>query len=237
MEQDLVESKNENLGINDYFKLEYQNQDVKNKPEFKKWYKNIKEEINKENLERNRDLLTIGFCMNCMSYTICSIIDFSHCFVKCNICKKVFCIGCLQDNNPCFTIVNTFCLKGFLKVLYLRIIYRRSEFGRTNICFQIMHIIFCLFMTPLYLGFLSNTLGLYIHPNKNRKHYINKDHILFQNIYLILRGLLMFPYIILFFPFMIILLLPGIFSYGYYLYIYNAYVTALFPGPYPLENN
>jgi len=48
MELDLIEHKNENLGINDYFKLEYQNQDVKNKPEFKKWYKNSKEKIYKE---------------------------------------------------------------------------------------------------------------------------------------------------------------------------------------------
>ena len=92
-------------------------------------------------------------------------------------------------------------------------------------------------MTPLYLGFLSNMLGLYVHPNKNRKDDINKDNLLYQVIYSILRGLLMFPYIILFFPFMVILLLPGIFSYRYYLYIYNAYITALFPGPYPLENN
>ena len=37
MEQDLNEYKNENLGINDYFKLEFRNQDVKNNPEFKKW--------------------------------------------------------------------------------------------------------------------------------------------------------------------------------------------------------
>ena len=237
MEQDLIYYKSENLGKNDRFKVEYFNQDVKNKPEFKKWYKNIKEEINKENLERNRDLLTIGFCMNCMSYTICSIMDFSYRYAKCNICKKTFCVGCLQDNNSCFNIADTtICLKGFLKVLYLRIIYRRSYNGRTKICFQIMHIIFCLFMTPLYLGFLSNIFGLYIHPNKNRKDDINKDHLLYQVIYSILRGLLMFPYIILFFPFMVILLLPGIFSYRYYLYIYNTYVTALFPGPFTLEN-
>ena len=46
----------------------------------------------------------------------------------------------------------------------------------------------------------------------------------------------MFPYIILFFPFMALLLLPGIFSYRYYLYLYNAYVTALISGPYSLKN-
>ena len=32
MEQDLIERKDENLVMNDYFRLEYKNQDVKNKP-------------------------------------------------------------------------------------------------------------------------------------------------------------------------------------------------------------
>ena len=211
MEQDLIYDKNEILGTNNYFKVTYFNQDVKNKPEFKKWYKNLKEEINKDNFESNRSLLTIGFCMNCMSYTICSIMDFSYCYAICSKCKKTFCVGCLQDNNSCYNIADaTICLKGFLKVFYLRIIYRRSQFQRAKISYKIMHIILCLF--------------------------INKDHLLYHLIYSIIRGFLMFPYIILFFPYMFILLLPGIFSYSYYLYIYNAYVTALFPGPYPLEN-
>jgi len=237
MERDLINYQIENLGTNDFFKVTYINQDVKNKPEFKKWYENITEVINKENLENDRGLLTIGFCMKCMSYTICSIMDYSYCFVICNKCKKTFCVGCLQDNNSCFNIADTtICLKGFMKIFYLRIIYRRSDYERTKICFQIMHIFFCLFMTPLYLGFLSNLLGLYVHPNKNRRDDINKDHLLYQSIYSIARGFLMFPYIILFFPFMVILLLPGIFSYRYYLYIYNAYVTALFPGPSKLKN-
>ena len=245
MERELINYKIENLGTNDFFKVEFINQDVMNKPEFKKWYENIKEVINKENLEREKDLLTIGFCIGCMSYTICSIMDYSYCFVICNKCKKTFCVGCLQDNNSCFNIADaTICLKGFMKIFYLRIIYRRSDYERikyirsdyerTRICFQIMHIFFCLFMTPLYLGFLSNMFGLYVHPNKNRRDDINKDHLLYQLIYSIARGLLMFPYIILFFPFMVILLLPGIFSYRYYLYIYNAYITALLPGPHKL---
>ena len=92
---------------------------------------------------------------------------------------------------------------------------------------------FCL---PFYDTFISWISFKYVHPNKNRKDDINKDHLLYLLIYSIARGLLMFPYIILFFPFMVILLLPGIFSYRYYLYIYNAYVTALFPGPYKLKN-
>ena len=91
-------------------------------------------------------------------------------------------------------------------------------------------------MTPLYLGFLSSSLGLIIHPNKNRKDDCNKDLICYILIYSTFRGLLMFPYTILFFLFMVILLLPGIFTYRYYLYIFNAYVTALMPGPFSLKN-
>ena len=77
---------------------------------------------------------------------------------------------------------------------------------------------------------------MYIQTKIEEMIDINKDHLLYQSIYSIARGFLMFPYIILFFPFMVILLLPGIFSYRYYLYIYNAYVTALFPGPSKLKN-
>ena len=155
-----------------------------------------------------------------------------------NICKQKFCIGCLKKLNDIFyeDANDSICLKGYLKAFYLRIIYRRSEIERTNACFYIMHIIVCLFMTPLYLGFLSSSLGLIIHPNKYRKDDCNTDLICYILIYSTFRGILMLPYIILFFPFMVILLLPGIFSYRYYLYIYNAYATALMPGSFSLKN-
>ena len=126
-------------------------------------------------------------------------------------------------------------MKGYLKAFYLRIIYRRALIERTNACFFIIHIILCLFLTPLYLGFLSNLIGLITHPNKNTK-YDSDCKMLFATLFSLLRGLLMFPYIILFFPFMIIVLLPGIFSFRYYLYLYNTYLTALMAGPYSLVN-
>ena len=104
MEQDLIESNNENLGLKDYFKPEYINQDVSNSPEFKKWYKNAKKYVEKENLKRSKDgtekpfdvnydyrILTIEFCMNCMSYTICSIKIYSFCYAVSNISKHSFC--------------------------------------------------------------------------------------------------------------------------------------------------
>ena len=92
-------------------------------------------------------------------------------------------------------------------------------------------------MTPLYLGLLSNYFGLSIHPKTTKEEEIYIiGPVFLAPIYSILREFLMFPYIILFFPFMIILLLPGILSYKYYLYIYNTYVTTLFAGPYSLKN-
>ena len=173
-----------------------------------------------------------------MSYTICSIRIYSFCYAVCNLCKHSFCIGCLKElNNDNEDVNSSTCLKGYLKAFYLRIIYRRSSIGKANICYYIMHIIFCLFMTPLFLGFLSIIIGFFKHPNKNRKHeLIDNSMMPFLLIYSIIRGLLMFPYIILFFPFMILLLLPGIFSYNYYLYIFIMYVTAFFAGPDSLNN-
>ena len=183
MEQDLIECKDENLGINDYFKLEYKNQDVKNKPEFKKCYKNAKEYINKRSKEfvqkeynPNDDyrILIIEFCKKYMSYTICSIIDYSYCYAECNICKQNFCIGCLKELSHAnyFHFNKSIFLKGYLKAFYLRIIYRRSKKSRANACYFIIHIIICLFITPLYLGLLSNFFGLSVYPKTTKEEEI-----------------------------------------------------------------
>ena len=131
------------------------------------------------------------------------------------------------------------CLKGYLKGFYLRFIYQRSDLVVNHFLFYIMHVIFCLFFTPLFLGFISNFMGLFIHPNKKRetiKHVFESNKLCYYFIYSIIRGLLMFPYIILFLPFMIILLLPSIFSYTYYLYIFVFYIAAVCPGDGPLRN-
>ena len=80
-------------------------------------------------------------------------------------------------------------------------------------------------------------MGFLVHKNKKRiMEELTGKQILSFFLYSFLRGLLMFPYIILFFPFMIILLLPGILSYKYYLYVFIMYVTAIFPGRGPLTN-
>ena len=162
----------------------------------------------------------------------------SFSYAEYNLCKERFCIGCLREISHIYDedFNASLCLKGYLKAFYLRTIYRRSELDKTYSLFHLMHIIFCLFITPLYIGFLSHLLGLNVHPNKNRTKDKNDDRFSYQIIYSILRGLLMFPYIILFLPFMIILLITGIFSYKYYLYIFIMYVTSLFQGINPLIN-
>ena len=249
MEQELNTFKNYDFEIKDYFQIEFKGQNVKNTPEFKKWYEGEEKYIKRENNRRkekyidetvlfDHNILTIEFCEKCLSYTICSLNN-SFSYVICNRCKEEFCIGCpLRRKNRDVEDIST-CLKGYLKGLYLRIINRRSELVVTMALFHIMHIIFCLFFTPLFLGFISNYIGLIIHRNKKRvlnENSMSDTKICFYFIYSIFRGLLMFPYIILFLPFMILLLLPGIFSYTYYLYVYDSYIASIIPGNGALRN-
>ena len=82
-------------------------------------------------------------------------------------------------------------------------------------------------------------MGILIHKNKKRIIGELSSNKQLSYFWLSIRGLLMFPYIILFFPFMVKLLLPGIFSYKYYLYIfvmYIMYIAAVWNGSGPLTN-
>ena len=223
----------------DYFKIDYENQDVTNLPEFKKWYEQANKLCKTKNLESKNELFTIGLCKTCSGYTICSI-GLSYCFIQCIKCQTEFCIACNKKRckEKLYHCEGSICLKGYLKVLYLRIINRRTGIPETRPLFFILHIFFCLLITPLFLGFISFILGYRVHPKEKKESNDNlfvengfRSHQRFVNVFSFLRGLLMFPYIILFFPFMFILLLPGIFSFSYYLYIYNMYVTSLIPGP------
>ena len=245
MEQDINDLRKENHEDNNFFKVEYKNQDVSKLPEFIKWYENTYQYVNNENIQISKEhnnnyyhnLLTIGFCDNCLSYVMCWARS-EFCYVKCNECNTRFCIGCsrkqeiFDDDSSDHTI----CIKGYFKLFYLRAIYRRSELIRTIPLFYILHIIFCLFLTPLYIGFISNAMGLIIHPRKKRNgDKLYRHYYLIIN-YSILRGICMLPYITLFLPFMIILLIPAIFSYKYYLYVFITYITAIWPGSGCLEN-
>ena len=207
MEIDLNENKYNNNIVNDFFELEHKNQNVKNNPEFKKWYGKACDYVKKENLKRAQNIihhcelyddngiLTIEYCDNCNGYTICSH-DNSFTYVECNKCQTQFCLGCskildesIQESGLEFMM----CLKGYLKGFYLRFINRRSELERTCKCFHIMHIIFCLFFTSLYIGCISHFIGLMVHPNKAK--IIKTEKTLVYFFYSALRGFLMFPYI------------------------------------------
>ena len=170
--------------------------------------KNIKDYINNHSIYFDYNLITIAFCEKCLSYIICSLRG-----DKCNKCKEFFCAGCSSKIQKVseYNYEDMLYLKGYLELFYLRTINRTSELVRICACFHIMHIIFCLFFTPLFLGFISNFMCFLAHKNKKRiMEELSNNKIISYFFYSFLRGLLIFPYIILFFPVMIILLFPGI---------------------------
>ena len=166
MEQDLnqiVKKEEENLN---YFKPQHKYQKVKDTPEFKKWYKKANKYINEENKKRtlkcktnynmndNYDILLISFCNNCSSYVICSY-NYGYSFVNCRICKSSFCCGCLRNrlyNGDCST-----CLKGFVKMIYLRLINERVQINEVKFYYYIIHFIFFVFFYT-YISIFFNFL-------------------------------------------------------------------------------
>jgi len=244
------------------FKLLYLGQKVKHNSEFTKWYNDTNKKLKEENLRIKYEALIqrdgfhstvlyiISLCPYCISYSICSY-DSGFCFIVCESCNTRFCIGCYKKAR--YKNDNSVCLKGYIKLFYLRTIYRRSYLWFPEIYHYIMHVFICLFLTPFIIGLISNFMGLVYHTNKKRKKdekYKTKED--FQNsleytnylckenekegernikifLYSICRGLLMFPYEITIFPFMVLLLLPSIFSRKYYLTIFVMYITALMP--------
>ena len=76
-------------GDKEYFRLDYDNQDVTNLSEFKKWYEEANEICKNKNLEASEDrdlftdkLFTIALCKKCSGYTICSI-GYRYCTIIC----------------------------------------------------------------------------------------------------------------------------------------------------------
>ena len=100
----------------DYFKIDYENQDVTNLPEFKKWYEQANKLCKTKNLESKNELFTIGLCKTCSGYTICSI-GLSYCFIECIKCKTEFCIACNKKRyeEMLYHCEGSICLKGYLK--------------------------------------------------------------------------------------------------------------------------
>ena len=236
------------------FKLEYKDQNVENFPSFKKWNEEAKKkikEINKKNIRAKKKsifspgviTLTISFCNNCNSYSICTV-ESSLSLIKCNNCHKIICPGCNRANSG-------ICLKGFVKLIYIRMINGRSCLRSSNIAFNICFIFIFLIFTPFHIGFISSLVGLMPHPNKrsNRKIITNIENnkengeekkemcIGFFLIFIcFFRGILMLPYIITFFPFLLLILLPGIFSKKYFYRVMIVYWDALIPGNYSFKN-
>ena len=239
MEQELNQFQENELN---YFKVEHKNQNVKKIEEFQKWYENANKYVKSENLKRghwssfhnvDNSLLIISFCNNCQSYAICDFTE-GYSYIRCTHCNYFFCAGYSREENS-DNDRGTLCLKGYIKLLYLRIKYRRSDILGFNAFIVIIHALFCLLFTPLYLGFLSNITGLCVHSKRGGIfHYDLYDYYSPFFIYCVLRGLLMIPYITLFFPFMFIILLPSIFNKRYYYMIFQMYIAALYPGQYRL---
>ena len=229
------------------YKKQYKNQNISKSPEFQEWYKYLEKYVKNENEIRgpySKEIyekygfeerhLVISFCPFCDSYGICFVESDcnNYSLIVCKNCKEKFCIGCLR--KPLDQFDYTFCPKGFLLILYHRIKDRRSDNVHYSPLLYFFHIITCLFLTPIYLCIISSYVGFKTH--RKRKEYFFQwvlntgPSATVGMIISFSRGLLMFPYIITFFPFMVILLLPSIFSFDYYLYIYNMYITIFMPG-------
>ena len=237
------------------FKLQYKEQNVENFPSFKKWLEGAKKyvkETNKKNIKAPKRsifdegviTLTISFCNNCNSYSICRVEGLSS--INCKNCHKNFCPGCLRTLD--FKRDSGVCLKGFFKLLYIRMINGRSIIRSSNIIFNIIFIFIFLIFAPFHIGFISSQIGFSPHPNINSNNMINNNNGLNDNekkemciscmiiFYSLFRGLLMFPYIITFLPFLVLILLPGIFSKKYFYRVMIVYWNALIPGNHPFKN-
>lgn len=244
MEQNLNESFDSELI---YFHLEYKGQDIKNNIPFQEWYKktdNYVKEVNSKHEKLSKSSIfrpgmkfyTISFCNNCRSYVICSISSYSYSSITCLKCRQLFCPGCYKSNKN----GENNCLKGYLKLLYLRTINGRCILEKSNIIINIIFIIFFLFFTPFYINFILSNFGFY-YLNKSSNDKNKEDNkclapYIIIVIYSLLIGILMSHYLIFFFPILFTTLLPGIFSKKYFYTLMVLYLSIGFPGTTFLKN-
>ena len=236
MEQEL-----NNYEINEtdlyHFKLIHKNQklNLNDNKRYQDWKNNAIYYINeKNNNNTNESFLLCEFCDNCCSYSIFRMNHFS--LIECLNCKYKMCIGC--HRVPISNEDYSTCLKGFLITCYLRAFNEGTDIIVHEPILFILHIIFSLLFTPLYIGFIFNMLGFLMHQKKSRLYDNGKIHdftdnskkLLSLHIFSIIKGFLFFPYIIIFIPFIIILLLPSIFSKKYYLKVFTFYITVVTAG-------
>ena len=228
-----IESFNNNEQLNeDYYQQEYNGQNVEKTPSFKKWYENCLKQIKIKNESRLKNIgsgrnrfLCIFYCPNCTKYVTCSYNNEISC-VQCNKCKVFFCPGCNFFKPGGFESPKlSVCLKGYWILWWLRVKNCISDLEESCLCFYIIHIISCIFFTPLYLGFITFIIGFLGHRDDGSEKY--RDKATNKIIFCFLFALLMFPYIIIFVPIMVLILIPGIFNHDYYIHIFIAYVTAI----------
>ena len=229
-----------------YYKPQFKNQNIFKEKDFQLWYQSTKIYIDKENKKRgvstsdsydkDASILTISFCNKCKCYAICSF-TYAFSYIKCSKCLNEFCIGCYRDIIS-LNDNGSLCLKGYLKLLYLRTKYRRAGRLFTSDIANRISIILIILFSPAYFGFVSNIIGLEIHPNiRGEFKNIVENYFLIILIYSYMKGILMFPFILFFLPLTIILLIPCIFSNKYYFSIAAFYTSALDPGIYKDKND
>ena len=218
MELELIENKDFDFN---YFKEDFENQKIEFNPEFKKWHENAIKYISEENKKRYRNenclhhngLLVISFCNKCKCYVICSF-KYDIYSVQCNKCGLIFCIACPRSNNHS----EAFCFKGYFKLLSIRTKYRiKGPLGSSE-NLDIFLTILCILFTPCYLSFASSFISL---------DDIADINITYNIIYSFSTSFLMFPYVLLFLPFAIVLLIPSLFIPKYYFKLTSFY-TSLF---------
>ena len=243
MEQDL-NSYQENETDLYHFKLIHKNQKLNKEgySKYQNWKQNAINYINKINPNNTSGtILLIEFCDNCCSYAIFSLHLFS--LIECKHCNYEICLGCrkcpLSDQDY------STCIKGFLIACYLRAFNESTGIIVESTFLYTLHIIFSPLITPLYFGFIFTMLGFLMHQNKSRlkdngeirDFTDDPDKLLTLHIFSIIKGLLFFPYIITFFPFVVFfLLLPGIFSKQYYLKVFTFYFNVVIAGGENVKN-
>ena len=228
MEQGLTNFEEEtNLKL---YKLEYDGQDVYKLPTFQKWLKRANEFTDTKNKKKNiygANIYTICFCKKCNGYSVCYF-DFEYSCVTCSNCNYFFCSGCSFEGKKEEYHSGSLCLKGFLKLLYIRAIYQKSLLRETYIGYNILFIITSLLFTPLYLGFASFWLGFNTHCKK-RKTFFERRVGWLLLFYSSFYGLFMIRHMLLFFPLMIIVLIPSIFNKIYFYSLFGAYLNIFEP--------
>ena len=158
----------------DVFKFDYENQNIENNIDFKKW----KTKIEKE----NTDEIKIYKCNNCK---ICFYekayddSDFNEYSSSCPICKNIICCFCYQllerlDNFSRY-LRGYCCLKRLISFIFFREIFSDNEYPIYNFIFgYIAFIIPCINSTGLILCIIQNLFCL--RPSKKNKNQSYGDN-------------------------------------------------------------